>query len=356
MTVERHLYNYKFSKGYSEIKKQLRKALKSVYKRFGYQIMLVFMLYDWRKKPEPMQDASQRPLPDDATSTLVKNNPRLVELQARYADFDAEVTTPLIWTDDYVSPADMLAFRGDNAYVWQLRGTNMHPVAYTLTTYYIKSIDKLGLLDKLQEDDYFGSYVYPVDDRLVSRDLLDSILELTFLESHLQLSTIENLTVLDIGAGYGRLAHRTINAFPNCAAYLCTDAFAQSTFIADYYLHFRNIEDKAHSVPLYAIEETLRGRSIDIAVNIHSFSECQLSAIAWWLSLLQANRVKYLMVVPNARDHGGECLQTNDGKDFGPLIEKHGYTLIAKEPKYKDPVVQKYAVNPTYYYLFALQG
>lgn len=315
--------------------------------------MLVFMLYDWRKKPEAQADASQRPLPDDAANYLIKSNPKLIELQTKYADFDAEVTTPLIWTDDYVSPADMLYFRGDNAYVWQLRGTNMHPVAYTLTTYYIKSIDKLGLLDKLHEDSYFGNYVYPVDNRLVSRDLLDSLLELYFLETHLQLATLENLTVLDIGAGYGRLAHRTINAFPNCAEYLCTDAFALSTFIADYYLRFRNIDDKARSIPLYEIEKTLRGRSIDVAVNIHSFSECQLSAIEWWLSLLQANRVKFLMVVPNARDHGGACLQTNDGKDFGSLIEKYGYKLIVKEPKYNDPVVQKYAINPTYYYLFA---
>lgn len=314
------------------------------------------MLYDWRKKPETESGASQPLLPDDATSTLIKSNPRLIELQTRYATFNDHVTTPLIWTADYVSPADMVYFRGDNAYVWQLRGTNMHPVAYTLTTYYIKSIDKLGLLDKLQEDSYFGSYVYPVDNRLVSRDLLDSILELYFLETHLQLSAVENLTVLDIGAGYGRLAHRLVIAFPNCVDYLCTDAFAPSTFIADYYLRFRNLEGKARSVPLYEIEKTLRAHSIDIAVNIHSFSECQLPAIEWWLSLLQANQVKYLMVVPNAKDHGGTHLQTNAGKDFGTLIEKYGYTLIAKEPKYKDPVVQKYAINPTYYYLFAFQS
>lgn len=61
------------------------------------------------------------------------------------------------------------------------------------------------------------------------------------------------------------------------------------------------------------------------------------------------------MIVPNSGKHGGELLLTNDGKDFGEVIEKHGYKLVAKEPKYRDPVVQKYAINPTYHYLFELQ-
>jgi hypothetical protein len=35
-------------------------------------------------------------------------------------------------------------------------------------------------------------------------------------------------------------------------------------------------------------------------------------------------------------------------------VERHGYKLVAKEPKYRDPVVQQYAIGPTYYYLFEL--
>ena len=60
------------------------------------------------------------------------------------------------------------------------------------------------------------------------------------------------------------------------------------------------------------------------------------------------------MIVPNTGDNGGELLQTNDRQDISKVVEKHGYKLIAKEAKYSDPVVQKHAVNPTYYYLFEL--
>ena len=60
------------------------------------------------------------------------------------------------------------------------------------------------------------------------------------------------------------------------------------------------------------------------------------------------------MIVPNGGDHGGERLLTNDGRDFGGVIEEHGYKLIAKDPKFADPVVQRYAINPTCHYLFEM--
>jgi hypothetical protein len=62
------------------------------------------------------------------------------------------------------------------------------------------------------------------------------------------------------------------------------------------------------------------------------------------------------MVVPNPGDHRGEQLLTNDRRDFGPIIERHGYRLAAKDPKFLDPVVQRYAINPTHHYLFEFRG
>ena len=197
-------------------------------------------------------------------------------------------------------------------------------------------------------------FTFLIDNKVVSRDLLDSIIEIYFLEKHLNISSLRNLTVLDIGAGYGRLAHRMVSALPNIHTYFCTDAVAVSTFISEYYVRSRDLENKAKVIPLDEIEGTLANQSVDIALNIHSFSECRISAIEWWLSLLEKNRVKYLMIVPNILEHGSELLLTNDRQDFSGVVEKYGYKLVAKEPKYRDPVVQEYAINPTYYYLFKL--
>ena len=333
-----------------DIGTRARQLLNSKMKR--YKLIPSSLLYDWQKYPQTKPSYNESLLPEAAENYLQPEHPQLKELQKRYADFDPDVTVPLVWQEGIISPEDLRYFRGDNAYVWQLRGPNMNIMACALATYYVKSIDKLGLLQKLEEDDCFGNFSFFIDNKKISRDLLDSINEIYFLEHHLNISSLGNPAILDIGAGYGRLAHRMVEAFPNIRTYFCTDAIAVSTFISEYYLLFRNLPQKAKVIPLDEIESTLQSNPVDIAVNIHSFSECSISAVEWWLSLLEKHRVKYLMIVPNTGDHGGELLQTSDHQDISRVVAKHGYRLIVKEAKYSDPVVQKYALNPTYFYLF----
>jgi putative sugar O-methyltransferase len=226
----------------------------------------------------------------------------------------------------------------------------MTPLGYALTTYYVVALDSRRILDRLDEDDKFGNFTFQIAGRTVSRDLLDSINELYFLNKHLDIER-KNARILDIGAGYGRLACRTVTAFPG-VRYLCTDAVAVSTFVSDFYLRFRGVQDRAVAVPLDQIEQTLEIEPVDLAVNIHSFSECSAEAIGWWLRLLSRNRVNYLMIVPNGDTPN---LLTNDKNDFQPIVEQHGYRLICREPKYQDPIVQQYGINPSYYFLFALR-
>ena len=331
------------------LKRHLFNILNSSLDRFGFKLVESRNLYEWQKNPPTFPSYQQSKLPQGASSYLVSSNPRLKELQDRYAAFDKEVTTPFVWTDNKVSPEDMLYFRGDNAYVWQVRGFNMNILSYALLTYYIKTIDKLCLLEKLEEDGLFGTYAFEVDNKLVSRDLLDSIVEIHFLEKHLKISSYDRLNILDIGAGYGRLAHRMTEALPNIEKYFCTDAFPISSFICEYYLRFRNLENKAEVIPVDEIEKILCNHKINIAVNIQSFPECKIAAIEWWLSILEKYSVEYLTIVLDYPE-----LQTHENISFGNLVKKYGYKLIAKEPTCSDTVVQRYTVNPSYLYLFKL--
>jgi hypothetical protein len=310
-------------------------------------------LYEWQLKPvlEPVFNPSS--LSDDAQRYLVPDNPKLVDLKRRYAKCDPNVTTPLVWTEGYVRTEDIAYFRGDNAYVWQLRDNNSNVVGYTLATYYVKSIDDHKLLDKLTEDNDFGNFTFKIAGRVISRDLLDSIIEVNFLDRHLGLMSRQDIIVLDIGAGYGRLAHRASTSVLGLSEYLCVDAIPYSTFISEFYLRYRNT-DKVQVIALDQFEQTLTTKKIDIAVNIHSFSECRLEAIEWWVSRLARAKVDHLLIAPNALRSDGELLQTNDRKDFLPLLEKYGYRLLVREPKYRDPLVQKYAISPTHYFLFKL--
>lgn len=336
------------------LKSSIKKFANLILRTYGHEIVGSNLLYDWQKSSQILPKYIDKPLPSGAANYLRNDHPRLKSLQERYALFSKTIMAPLEWTDDLLAPDDVKYFRGDNAYVWQLRGQNMSAINYSLTTYYVKSIDRLHLLEKMVEDNHFGVFTFLIDDKTVSRELLDSIIEINFLEKHLNVSSWSSLNVLDIGAGYGRLAHRMTSALPNINAYLCTDAVAYSTFISEYYLRFRGLDKKAKVIPLDEIEIALQSYRIDVAVNIHSFSECRIQAIEWWLSLLVKNRVRYLMIVPNAGNHGGEFLLTNDRHDIQKVVEKHGYKLVAKEPKYRDPIVQEYALNPTYHYLFEM--
>ncbi|MGC2172332.1 MAG: putative sugar O-methyltransferase [Candidatus Sulfotelmatobacter sp.] len=336
------------------VKHWMKNRLNQLLRQYGSEIVSTEMLYEWQRFHVDEPRWNKCDLPGDAARYLRPDNPELIKLEQRYRAFDSEVTTPLVWTDYHVRPEDIAYFRGDNAWVWQVRGKNANLLAYALTLYYLKSIDRLGLFERLSEDDKFGNFTFTIAGRKVSRDLLDSIAEIYFLDRHLGVGSRAGLRVLDVGAGYGRLAHRMVNALPGTERFFCTDAVAVSTFVSDYYLRFRGVE-KALVIPLDEVDSMLRDHPVDLAINIHSFSECREQAIEWWTRLLSKHRVKHLMVVPNRTANHGEGLLTNDGHDFLPLLERYGYRTVAKEPKFTDPVVQEYGLKPGWHHLLELQ-
>ena len=256
--------------------------------------------------------------------------------------------------EDWSKSFNLTAFRGNLAYVSQ-HGTDINELTYLLTATYVELNDKLKLLEILKEDELFGATNYKFTDNInVSRDLLDSILEINFLENIFELSVLDHPKLLDIGAGYGRLAHRLVTAIPNTTVY-CTDAVPESTFICEYYLDFRGVKDRAITIPLNEIKEKLPKLNIDIAMNVHSFSECTLEYIEWWLDIVRKNNIKYLFIVP----HSSEFLtmETHGApKTFYNSIISRGYKLITKEEKYyNSKLINKYGLYPNVqYYVFEL--
>jgi SAM-dependent methyltransferase len=295
----------------------------------------------------------------EAESYLHAANPRLLALCERYALLRLPVVDHSVWTDSYVkAEVDLRAFRGDLAYVWQSRDGNSER-NYFLTAHYIKDIDRLGLLSTLSEDNLFGIRTYRLDDGAVlSRDLTDSILEIYFLDKLLGISSHRATRILDVGAGYGRFAHRISQAFRNAVTVLCTDAIAESTFLSEFYLTFRRVDHQAKVIPLDELENVLHQQRIDVALNFHSFSECTLGAVRWWLNLLSSNGIQFLMIAPNpGRDNGASLLTyEKDGSrlDYTSELHARGYRLVTREPKYQNPVLQTHGVSPTTYYLFEL--
>jgi hypothetical protein len=304
---------------------------------------------DWNRAPQ----SPAPPLPQGAEAVLRPDHPMLADYERRYAGHPTAV--PSQWSHDYIrNTIEMRSFRANNSYVWQ-QWDRADPFRYGLATYFTRLHDRLGLFDRLGEDGLFGAETYDIDGLLVSRDLLDSIGELTFLDDELEISK-GDVTILDIGAGYGRLAHRTTTAFEN-VTYLCTDAVPLSTFLSSYYLEFRGVDDRARVIPLDRIEDALAGRKIDLAVNIHSFAECPVSAIGWWLDLLAASDVAHLLIVPNTKTRLLSKERDGPRIDFMPLVESAGFELVRTRAKYAgSDFMQEHGLHgafPTYYFLFA---
>jgi SAM-dependent methyltransferase len=294
-------------------------------------------------------------LPPGAAAYLRADNPRLLALRSEYRQLRCPVLNHSQWTERYVtSQVPLQAFRGDCGYVYQHRDMNL-PVTYLLTFYYLQTDGKLPLIDRLDEDELFGAYVLEVAGRKISRDRLDSACEISFIKSALRINRRRCYRIFDIGSGYGRLAHRLVQAMDNIRV-TCVDAVPESTFICDYYLKFRKVHARAETISLPDFIQMYPQCNFDLAVNIHSFSECTTTAVAWWLHILRQMKVPRLMIVPNG-DGGGRLLTTETDRsrnDFEQLIVEHGYQLVRKEPKYAHPLLQRYGVTPTTYFLFEL--
>lgn len=239
---------------------------------------------------------------------------------------------------------DLENFRCESAYLSQAYGTEKE---YWATLGYAAAVGE-KYLNIFTEDTLFGVVSFQIGGRTVTRDLLDSVLEISFLERKLGSEFLSSVKVLDIGAGYGRFAHRFTSAFPNSCVY-CADAVPISSLVCDSYIKFRCFQNRARVAWLWEVKETYE--AADLAVNIHSWSECTLESVNFWLDLLVAKSCPYLFLVP----HEAQCLTKEcSGPDasFLSAIQEHGYELLASEPKYRSDVMQMAGIYPTQYMLF----
>ena len=317
----------------------VRRQAKSAAARSGY---LVTRLDDEARRYARVSHNDAVALPPGAEQTLRSDNPKLIELERAYDALDIAATSHTQWRSGWLGRNLSLAwFRGDNAYVWQFRQLRSAAEARMyLTLLDVESRDRLGLLKTLEEDGLFGAWTFSYGTRPpVSRDLLDSVNEINYLDARMKLASIDGLRVLDIGAGYGRLAHRMSSALPNLAAYDCIDGVATSTFLCDYYLAHREVPGTVRVVRLD--QWTTLADEYDVAVNVHSFSECSLETIRWWLERIAERNIEWLLIVPNTPDR---LLSTElDGSmlDFAPEVERAGYELVDTRPVFESDELRK---------------
>jgi hypothetical protein len=295
------------------------------------------------------------PLPPGAEQELSDDNPRLRELRERYAPLDLPALTASRWNSGAVeSFLDLRWFRGETLITWHYRELpRISALKFFVFARYVQERDPRGLLELLGEDGAFGcwTFSYPGYGRF-SRDLLESVNEILFLDRELGLAERERVRVLDVGAGYGRLAHRMTAALPQVEDYCCVDAVPEATFLSDYYLRHRGCTPPARVVALDEIDDRLTPGAFDLAVNIHSFSECTFEAVAWWVRLLEKLRVPRLLVIPNEPTELLTLEVDGTRRDFLPLLAGAGYRLLKREPVIADAAVRELLRLDDHFHLF----
>ena len=290
----------------------------------------------------------------------------LDDLRRRYAQVRLPITSHSIWQARGASetradvgrmPVDLPTFRGDNAYLFSYGSPD--PLSSRLKYYIdadaVRRKDAARLLGRLQEDGAFGclTFEYPGLGR-VSRDLLDSVSEINFLQKHLGVLDQPNLNVLDVGAGYGRMAHRMLEASPRIASYTCVDAVPESTFLCELYLEHRHLLGQARVIPLDELEQRLPSQKYDLAINVHSFAECTFAAIAWWLGQLKTLGVPRLLIVQSGPELFVSTERDQTRRDYRHLLDEHGYEQVAQELLFEDPAAQEVMQVRDHMFLFRL--
>ena len=291
--------------------------------------------------------AERAPCPPAPPSSCAPTNPRLIDLAQRYRGHPAAARSG--WSDlRLAGQVDLCYFRGDSQYLYQRRGTP--EAAYALSADYVARHGALGLLDRLDEDGAFGAVTFEIDGRRVSRDLLDSALEIEALAGWLGADRLAAARVLDVGAGYGRFAHRLCGWSP-AARVVATDAVPLSTFLCEYHLGYRGCAN-AEVTPLDEAEAVLARGGFDLAINVHSFGEAPRAAVAWWLERIAAAGVPRLWIV-----HGGRELFALEAdlsrSGYDDVLARLGYRRVDLRAKYaRSDTVQRLGAFPAWYHAF----
>jgi hypothetical protein len=88
---------------------------------------------------------------------------------------------------------------------------------------------------------------------------------------------------------------------------------------------------------------------------VHSWSECTLDAIGWWVDRLVELEVPRLLVVPNEPTDLLSSEFDGSRRDFAPLLDRAGYDLIKREAVIDDPTVRELVRLGDHFHLFELR-
>jgi putative sugar O-methyltransferase len=177
------------------------------------------------------------------------------------------------------APAD-LSDRAWQGVAWPRRERWLYVFAVRLLWEYARRHDPLGVT-RLAEPELGDPLPVRWRGRLISQDLANSALEVSAMAQ--ALGGREPISILEIGAGYGRLGHALLSVFPS-ASYTVVDIEPART-IAEWYLtRLLPCREVRFLTPQQAA--ALPGGSISLGLSVSSLQEMTAVQIEEYLKLL----------------------------------------------------------------------
>jgi len=193
--------------------------------------------------------------------------------------------------------------------------------------------DGFQLFDLFVDDGAFGVLRFRLPDgEVVTWDQIISARDLSLLCQWVGLTPADTPLLVDIGAGYGRLVHRFLQAFPSSYA-LALDSVPGTSAMAELYLATRGCAGRVEiDGPRRLLAPLPPGRP-RIATNIHSWSEAPLISIEAWLEALATAQIDWLLLATH--DESAVTLEL-DGphQPMLPAFLAGGWTLVHDQPRF----------------------
>lgn len=189
------------------------------------------------------------------------------------------------------------------------------PQQYELAAEYVARECPVIVAGKTLGQEYGASIINTKAQGPLTRMWLDSMCETNFIARHLALN---DLDILDIGAGYGRLAAAMS---PLVKSYTCTDAVPISIFVCEYFTM-----KHAPAVQVMTPEQVVSGvKKFNLAINVHSWNECSIESVLEWLEIIKMLKIGHLFIVLHNTEYNAWS-----GGSFRPYLERD-FTLVDEQ-------------------------
>ena len=168
-----------------------------------------------------------------------------------------------------------------------------------------------------------GARVFETIRGPVTRMWVDGNVEIGFLARTLPM-WLRGLTVLDVGAGYGRLA---VMLSPLVQSYVCVDPVPVSVKVCREYT--QRYAPAVRVLDVAQLIAEIPAQRPTLAINIHSWNECSPEQISLWLDALEEMSVLYLFTVSHGPDTDFYPTWQEGASGFKPLLQAR-YDVVAE--------------------------